>query len=142
MPSSFPSENILHAVSAVDAGSTYEPHPTLTYEWDPQLRTRSEYLRHQGSSGHSNGGRSFELGPHPADPHSSVMPIAPPGSPMNGKTASGRTEESPGQEIWVYGGNGGYVRHCLGASPIPMVTFFTKDFHFLALHDPYSFGTP
>ncbi len=26
------------------------------------------------------------------------MPIAPPGSPMNGKTASGRTEESPGQE--------------------------------------------
>ncbi|KAG7452679.1 uncharacterized protein BT62DRAFT_880537 [Guyanagaster necrorhizus] len=94
-------------VVTADAGSTYEPHPTLTYEWDPELRTRSEYLRHQGSSGHSNRGRSFDLGPHPADPHSSVMPIAPPGSPMNGKTASFHAEESPGQEIWVYGGNGG-----------------------------------
>ena len=90
-------------IVTADAGSVYEPHPHLTYEWDPTLRV----------SGHArkNTLSSFDLGPHPADPHSTILPSSP--SPTdyyasNG-TASTFHQSVAGQEIWVYGGQGGYV---------------------------------
>ncbi|KAF8968403.1 hypothetical protein BDZ97DRAFT_1655223 [Flammula alnicola] len=49
-------------IVTADAGSIYEPHPTLTYSWDPDQPLHSA--------------TSYELGPHPADPHSVVMPAA------------------------------------------------------------------
>lgn len=133
-------QGIWHGAALVvtaDAGSVYEPHPTLIYEWDPdmpQMRAHSTYGKVS----------SFELGPHPADPNSTLMtasPITggfsfpPNGSPstnkwsekngllngngnrngnasVDGHTAAGhganaRQEEAMGQEIWVYGGHGG-----------------------------------
>ncbi|KAG6874079.1 hypothetical protein C0995_006936 [Termitomyces sp. Mi166 len=86
-------------IVTADSGSIYEPHPTLTYEWDPDR-----------SSPHStHPARSFDLGPHPADPHSTILPTSsngyanytrPPGSNVS-------KEVVPGQEIYVYGGPGG-----------------------------------
>ena len=84
---------------AADSGSTYEPHPTLTYEWDPDRAIPKQRMRTQT-------GTSFSLGPHPADPHSTII------SPTNGeaKTAPlAQKEQVPGHEIWVYVGKGGYV---------------------------------
>ncbi|KAJ7489860.1 hypothetical protein B0H11DRAFT_2156691 [Mycena galericulata] len=82
--------------AAADSGSVYEPHPILSYEWDPDK---------SGNMGktHNLNGKSFDLGPHPADPH--------PGSTLNGlptvgngKAARGpnaRSEQVPAHEIWL-----------------------------------------
>lgn len=81
--------------------------------------------------------RSFELGPHPADPHSMVIPTSPvignsptmgsfnfpPGMPIPNTNGQHRnvsegngfsdgtegmcSETVQGQELWVYGGQGG-----------------------------------
>jgi hypothetical protein len=62
-------------------------------------------------SGSQDGHRpSFELGPHPADPHSTMWPISP--SVSSSSTAETvnpnlRKEEAYGQELWVYAGTGG-----------------------------------
>jgi len=147
--------------SAADAGSIYEPLPSLTYEWDPDrsmpdtfssfttpngtLSASSPPTRDRANStatsmfrnGSASGSPvqtmpSFELGPHPADPHSTVMPTSPSGTAfavqssnssgsvagypfvgangLLGGNASGVNackEKVPGQEIWVYGGAGG-----------------------------------
>lgn len=59
--------------------------------------------------------RSFNLAPHPADPHSTILPTSPTGSTLNsngnGKLngPNARSEIVPGHEIWVYGGHGGQV---------------------------------
>ncbi|KAJ6630651.1 hypothetical protein B0H10DRAFT_1982192 [Mycena sp. CBHHK59/15] len=88
-------------IVTADSGSVYEPHPNLTFEWDPESKQEKT---------HNNGkATSFDLGPHPADPHSTstlngVSPNA------NGKTVKGpnaRSEQVPGHEIWVYAGHGG-----------------------------------
>lgn len=47
---------------------------------------------------------SFELGPHPSDPDSSVAVAL---SISNGVHLE--REQVPGHEIWVYDGNGGHV---------------------------------
>jgi len=97
---------------AADSGSIYEPHPTLTYEWDPDKASHSQFYR-----GHRPAARSFDLGPHPADPHSTILQnTALAGKPSNGKAPmglNGQSEQVPGQEIWVYGGHGGcaYILH-------------------------------
>ncbi|RDB24282.1 hypothetical protein Hypma_008733 [Hypsizygus marmoreus] len=93
-------------VVTADSGSIYEPHPTLTYEWDPD-----KGVQHQ----HFQPPRSFDLGPHPADPHSTVLPtspISPPTFTINGSAtspvgANASRESVPGQEIYVYAGHGG-----------------------------------
>ncbi|KAH8117510.1 hypothetical protein DFH11DRAFT_1575443 [Phellopilus nigrolimitatus] len=82
-------------VVSSDATSIYEPHPMLTYEWDPQGTGISR------STSHINGkGRSFDLGPHPADPHSDAALLDANGSSLQSSTA--RKESVPGHEIWVY----------------------------------------
>ena len=50
-------------------------------------------------------GPSIDLGPHPADPYSTAFPAR--GDSVDGPTAM--SQDVPGQEIWVYCGNGGYV---------------------------------
>lgn len=124
---------------AADSGSIYEPHPTLSYEWDPDFRTTSLRTppppRQRGPSVSSrksptNGSGfsnlptppSFNLGPHPADPHSTVLPTSPTASQFSPSSAFGNVLGMPngrnlgpnaskevvtGQELWVYGGQGG-----------------------------------
>lgn len=77
----------------------------LAYEWDPDKPPPT-------SNGHRDV-KSFDLGPHPADPHSVIH--SPSASDnfhphSNGKAPQGpnaQSEQVPGQEIWVYAGNGG-----------------------------------
>ncbi|TRM61810.1 hypothetical protein BD626DRAFT_500604 [Schizophyllum amplum] len=92
-------------VVTADAGSIYSPHPTLTYEWDPENVASSQRKKHR--RGGAN--QSFDLGPHPADPHSTAIPtVTASGMPENGNGHSTKkVEESPGQEIHVHGGEGG-----------------------------------
>ncbi|KAG6845184.1 hypothetical protein H0H87_012741 [Tephrocybe sp. NHM501043] len=92
-------------IVTADSGSIYEPHPMLTYEWDPDRSPPRQ---------NSQSGRSFDLGPHPADPHSIILPASPgisSGGYSNGlswsPSVNARKEIIPGQEIYVYGGPGG-----------------------------------
>ncbi|KAG6831194.1 hypothetical protein H0H92_012334 [Tricholoma furcatifolium] len=90
-------------IVTADAGSIYEPHPTLTYDWDPDQTF---------SNNHVQPTRSFDLGPHPADPHSTFFaaPMSPAPNGNGSYTMQGsnaRQEIVPGQEIYVYGGPGG-----------------------------------
>ncbi|KAG5652343.1 hypothetical protein H0H81_005364 [Sphagnurus paluster] len=93
-------------IVTADSGSIYEPHPTLTYEWNPD---------NNGPYHNPQPVRMYDLGPHPADPHSTIMPM----SPTSGSSwfadqkeptpRNASKEVVPGQEIYVYGGPGGYV---------------------------------
>ncbi|PPQ81212.1 hypothetical protein CVT25_015736 [Psilocybe cyanescens] len=144
-------------VVTADSGSFYEPHfPMLTYSWDPEAPVPSHQRQattdtvsqtsSQFSSGADGNGSpiassrpsglgqihtatSYELGPHPADPHSTVMPGSPtmgtfgfgnrpiPNTTLNGNGYGYRDEDgmssnlcserAHGQELWVYGGQGG-----------------------------------
>lgn len=84
---------------AVDAGSTYEPYPTLKYRWDPK-RFASPHRRSSVS-----GAQGVDLGPHPADPMALHY----------GSQADDEYLEGPnvmerrvlGTEIYVYSGRGG-----------------------------------
>ena len=96
----FKRANLGFVLKAADAGSIYDPHPTFSYSWDPNAIP----MRRTSSS---TSKQSFDLGPHPADPHSNVFPaISDHGSSMGPTTIRQR---SAGQEIWVYCGNGGFV---------------------------------
>ncbi|CCM03699.1 uncharacterized protein FIBRA_05845 [Fibroporia radiculosa] len=85
-------------VVTADAGSSYDPTPTLTYSWDPNAPLRTP----GNGTPRSHRGYSVDLAPHPADPLSSA------------KCAS-EQEHSPdtiikvahGEEIYVYEGPGG-----------------------------------
>lgn len=88
---------------ASDAGSVYEPHPTLTYRWDPDGPPKLPNGPHL--NGQTNG-HSFDLGPHPADPHSTGLP-SPNGDAGGFPGPNARTQSISGQEIWVYEGTGG-----------------------------------
>uniref|UniRef100_A0A0W0F8X0 PhoD-like phosphatase domain-containing protein n=1 Tax=Moniliophthora roreri TaxID=221103 RepID=A0A0W0F8X0_MONRR len=90
-------------IVTADSGSIYEPHPTLTYEWDPDAP-----VKHQKARSRHRSTKSFDLGPHPADPHSTSVAVTT--SQLNGVpevSTHFRKELVPGQEIWVYGGAGG-----------------------------------
>ncbi|KAJ7285690.1 hypothetical protein C8J57DRAFT_1285547 [Mycena rebaudengoi] len=87
-------------IVTADSGSVYEPHPILTYEWDPD---RPKPRKHEQNGAPA----SFDLGPHPADPHASSM-IS--GMPQEDPSAQGpptRKEHVPAHELWVYGGHSG-----------------------------------
>jgi hypothetical protein len=79
----------------------------LLYEWNPEQT--DDYHRPRTTTS-----TSFDLGPHPADPHSLTSAI------LNNPFKRGPFTESqqvPGHEIWVYAGRGGYVNtdrftHC------------------------------
>jgi hypothetical protein len=96
---------------AADSGSSYEPFPVLTYQWDPEEIARPYPSAHGSHSG-------YDLGPHPADPHATAM--AGPAAQLpdanvayfgdfKGKasTRDDQTQRVTGQEIYVYSGNGG-----------------------------------
>ncbi|KAG6896941.1 hypothetical protein C0992_005147 [Termitomyces sp. T32_za158] len=88
-------------IVTADSGSIYEPHPSLTYEWDPDQTSCH-------SAAHLK--RSFDLGPHPADPHSTILATSPNGygnSYTRQPDSNVSKEVVPGQEIYVYGGPGG-----------------------------------
>ncbi|KAG1877803.1 hypothetical protein DFJ58DRAFT_752768 [Suillus subalutaceus] len=98
-------------IVTADSGSSYEPFPVLTYQWDPEEIARPSPST-QGS--HS----SYDLGPHPADPHATAM--AGPSAQLpdtneayfgdykgKGNTRDDQTQHVTGQEIYVYSGNGG-----------------------------------
>lgn len=102
---------------ASDASSYYEPHPTLTYEWDPQTpeaMTRS--ISHFTATG-----KSFDLSPHPADPHSNdAIPE------LNGYLSHSNTtrkESVPGYEIWVYEDPRGRYVHPLYVVRLCLLSF-------------------
>lgn len=149
------SASLFQFLLAADSGSIYDPHPTLSYSWDPDQslpanrrtsnsmypckssadhQTDSESQRYQPSSHHLYSAASYELGPHPADPHSTTLftstssqfnldsgangDEATNGSVKgNGSWDEGRcrfgpgtcTERVSGQELWVYGGDRGFV---------------------------------
>ena len=145
------SASLFHFLLAADSGSIYDPPPTLSYSWDPDQsvpartsnsmhpskssgdhQTDSESQRHQSSSHHLYSVASYDLGPHPADPHSTTILTTTSSqfsltSSANGHGATngnvkgngswdeGRfgpgtcTERVSGQELWVYGGQNGFV---------------------------------
>ncbi|KAF5354769.1 hypothetical protein D9756_005741 [Leucocoprinus leucothites] len=110
-------------IVTADSGSIYEPHPRLSYEWDPDSLTPStlrmmfgdkndqgypEFARTASSNSQDRGGHlPYGLGPHPADPHSTASSSR----SSSTSTASGmpgpnaRREDSYGQDIWFYAGS-------------------------------------
>ena len=90
----------LHRSSASDAGSDYEKTPFLTYTWDP---TRPSQLSRSHSRARNGRGLSVDLGPHPADPHSTSLPDY--DSIPSGPNVV--TKHSNGQELYVYVGHSG-----------------------------------
>jgi hypothetical protein len=115
-------------IVTADSGSLYEPNPRLSYEWDPDkstlatLRVNGTHAGYPASiktassnTQNGNGHLPLELGPHPADPHSTILPASPINTIASASTASetvgprARREDSYGQDIWVYAGTGGYV---------------------------------
>ncbi|KAI0781344.1 hypothetical protein BD413DRAFT_27799 [Trametes elegans] len=94
-------------IVTADAGSVYEPLPTLTYHWDPSRQQAGNIKRHMSRRNH---GKSFDLGPHPADPLSTVSPASPTNTTENGDHHDAPDPEQrsvQGKEIYVYYGNGG-----------------------------------
>ncbi|KAG2158423.1 uncharacterized protein EDB93DRAFT_1077236 [Suillus bovinus] len=98
-------------IVTADSGSSYEPFPVLTYQWDPE-----EISRPSPSTRGSHPG--YDLGPHPADPHATAM--AGPSAQLpdtneayfgdykgKGNARDDQTQHVTGQEIYVYSGNGG-----------------------------------
>ncbi|KJA20267.1 hypothetical protein HYPSUDRAFT_68674 [Hypholoma sublateritium FD-334 SS-4] len=88
---------------------------------------------------------AFELGPHPADPHSVVIPGSPaggfgsaggfgaaangsamampePASPGTGSSPSACRQEVKGQELWVYAGAGGTFTFWRFALAVPLAS--------------------
>jgi len=85
---------------AADAGSTYEPYPTLKYRWDP--KHSAPYNRPYIVPG----AQGIDLGPHPADPMAVHI-----GSQYDGHFEGPSVLEQRvlGKEIYVYSGRGGHV---------------------------------
>jgi hypothetical protein len=169
------SASLFQFLLAADSGSIYDPPPTLSYSWDPDqsvpahhrtnpmfpskssgdYQTDSESQRQPSSFQHLHSVASYELGLHPADPHSTIS-LTSMSSQFNlASGASGHgaengsvkgngsldehrfgpgtcTERVSGQELWVYGGQGGFVVLTL---PANLILTFLKNVHVLAL--PY-----
>ncbi|PIL30524.1 hypothetical protein GSI_07224 [Ganoderma sinense ZZ0214-1] len=95
-------------IVTADAGSVYEPHPCLTYNWDPNYTPSGANLKRQASS--RMHGQSFDLAPHPADPMSISAHASPEdenGGTYNGSRTYLEQRRVDGQELYVYYGHGG-----------------------------------
>lgn len=152
------SASLFQFLLAADSGSIYDPPPTLSYSWDPDqsvpahrrtsnsiypskssgdYQKDSESQRYQPSSlHHLHSVASYELGLHPADPHSTITSATFSSSGASGHGATNGsvkgngsweehrfgpgtcTERVSGQELWVYGGQGGFVILTLPANLI------------------------
>ena len=87
--------------AAADAGSTYEPYPTLQYSWDPRRSVRHNRQYFVQSS------QGVDLGPHPADPNAVHD-----GSPAEDDHLEGPNimeRRALGADIYVHNGHGGYA---------------------------------
>lgn len=91
---------IMDLPPAADAGSDYDPSPFLAYTWDPTGPSQLSRSYSRVRSGH---GLSVDLGPHPADPHSTSLPDY--DSIPSGPNVV--TKHSNGQELYVYVGHSG-----------------------------------
>ena len=93
---------------AADAGSTYEPYPSLKYRWDPK-RSTPYYRRYSAQSA-----RGVDLGPHPADP----MAVHIGSQPLDGHIEGPNVIEQKvlGRDIYVYSGRGGWVLFVLACT--------------------------
>ncbi|KAH9857680.1 hypothetical protein C2E23DRAFT_286396 [Lenzites betulinus] len=114
-------------VVTADAGSVYEPLPTLTYHWDPSREREAAHVkRHVSTRQH---GKSFDLGPHPADPLSNVSPASP--THENGMFSGPDPEQRsvPGQELYVYYGNGGTFTFWRFMIEIPLTSHEMKIYY-------------
>jgi hypothetical protein len=116
-------------LAAADSGSVYEPHPILTFEWDPDLERKIQPKMHKEHP-------SFDLGPHPADPNHTLngLPLDPING--NGNATHGpnfRREQVPAHEIWVYAGHAGQVTVPPRKKIIDHSDHSQQDIHFLAL---------
>jgi hypothetical protein len=138
--------SLFQCLLAADSGSIYAPSPSLSYSWDPDQsvpahrrthpsqssfdhQTDNESQRYQPSSHFLQSVASYELGPHPADPHSTAL-LTSTSSLSSGASGYGATNENvkgngsldddrfgpgtctervSGQELWVYGGQSGFV---------------------------------
>ncbi|TFK72175.1 hypothetical protein BDN72DRAFT_371720 [Pluteus cervinus] len=85
-------------IVTADAGSVYDPHPLLTYEWDPDIPSFADPRSHPQ--------RSFDLGHHPADPHSTISPISISQSKSEQAIPGPNAKNMvvPAHELWVYAG--------------------------------------
>lgn len=139
-------------------GTLSSVHRNNSSDDHPSPRPSSLHQLHSTSS--------YELGLHPADPHSTLLPTSPtvpsfstshhsnfaPGPNGHGAihgSVEGNgswdehrfgpdicTERVPGQELWVYGGHGGFVHLTLPTNLTQRLLFFSlKHVHILAL--PY-----
>ncbi|KAI9056891.1 hypothetical protein FKP32DRAFT_1762870 [Trametes sanguinea] len=91
-------------IVTADAGSVYEPLPTLTYHWNPN-REPGNLKRHVSTM--RTHGKSFDLGPHPADPLSNVSPASPVYENGEHEVPDPEQRRVEGKELYVYYGNGG-----------------------------------
>ena len=110
----------------------YEPLPTLTYHWNPNQAPSNGLSRHVSTRKH---GQSFDLGPHPADPLSTVSPGSPTTAENGVHTNDASTERRSvvGQELYVHYGNGG----CASEPSLLVMRVLRprQDFHVLEIHD-------
>ncbi|KAI0086636.1 hypothetical protein BDY19DRAFT_986462 [Irpex rosettiformis] len=93
-------------VVTADAGSIYEPHPILTYAWDPDRPPKPAPVQSQTHS-RSRSRSLHQLAPHPADPLSNVQPGDNMYDNMNSMGPNAMSQTVPAQQIWVYCGSGG-----------------------------------
>jgi hypothetical protein len=126
---------------AVDSVSIYDPPPTLSYFWDPDPTRSPSRTSNPLSSKRSPS--SYELGPHPSDPHSIILPTSTSffSSPQSNHLASGASSRTAafgtssyservygvvrvsGQQLWVYAEERGFVI-LLPSRPNRILTFF------------------
>ncbi|KAJ7940795.1 hypothetical protein B0H13DRAFT_1939963 [Mycena leptocephala] len=125
-------------IVTADSGSVYEPHPILTFEWDPDLERKMQPKMHKEHP-------SFDLGPHPADPNHTLngLPLDPING--NGNATHGpnfRREQVPAHEIWVYAGHAGTSTFWRFALEIPLgptemaITYYINNGQPLVFHVP------
>lgn len=121
-------------IIASDAGSVYEPHPMLTYRWDPDTAVAYQPL-------HQHNGTPFDLGPHPADPNGLSLPSATDNHPNGLPSPNAQTQHVPGHEIWVYGGVEGFVETSFNL--LNRVSHACGQYlYILAILNPNSLGSP
>ncbi|KAJ7470605.1 hypothetical protein FB451DRAFT_1340055 [Mycena latifolia] len=102
-------------IVTADSGSVYEPHPMLSFEWDPDKSAKLQ-------KAHKQKGASFDLGPHPADSHSTntLNGLPTNGSGKASRGPNSRSEQVPGHEIWVYASHSGTSTFWRFAIDIPL----------------------
>ncbi|KAI6039939.1 hypothetical protein EDC04DRAFT_1590102 [Pisolithus marmoratus] len=97
-------------IVTADAGSFYDPVPVLTYQWDPEEPGRPPI------SPTSSTLSSYDLSPHPADPHATALlpwdSVEKAGTDDKGRSKArgatiDQTQRVVGQEIYVYSGREG-----------------------------------